>query len=71
MKKATQTVAEIIKNSEKCNIRKVVVFESTVYPGATEEVCQPIIENISSKLNKDSSIGYSPERVNQQIKNIN
>ena len=65
LKKATQTVAEIIKNSEKCNIRKVVVFESTVYPGATEEVCQPIIENISSlKLNKDFSIGYSPERVN-------
>lgn len=42
-----------------------VVFESTVYPGATEEVCIPIIEQISKKkLNEDFFCGYSPERIN-------
>ena len=42
-----------------------VVFESTVYPGATEEVCIPIIEQISKKkLNDDFFCGYSPERIN-------
>ena len=42
-----------------------VVFESTVYPGATEEVCVPIIEKESGlKLGKDFSVGYSPERIN-------
>jgi len=43
----------------------VVVFESTVYPGATEEICVPIIELHSKlKLNKDFFVGYSPERIN-------
>ena len=49
------------------NIKKgsIVVFESTVYPGVTEEVCIPIIENISGlKAGKDWWIGYSPERIN-------
>tara|TARA_B100000212_G_scaffold335314_1_gene307114 strand:+ start:8085 stop:9422 length:1338 start_codon:yes stop_codon:yes gene_type:complete len=65
LKKATQTIANVIKSAIPFKKRKVVVFESTVYPGATEEVCQPIIENISTlKLNKEFSIGYSPERVN-------
>ena len=42
-----------------------VVFESTVYPGATEEVCVPIIEKLSGlKLGSDFSVGYSPERIN-------
>lgn len=43
----------------------IVVFESTVYPGCTEEVCVPIIEKISGlKFNKDFYAGYSPERIN-------
>ena len=43
----------------------VVVFESTVYPGATEEVCAPIIERESGlRLNQDFYLGYSPERIN-------
>jgi UDP-N-acetyl-D-glucosamine/UDP-N-acetyl-D-galactosamine dehydrogenase len=43
----------------------VVVYESTVYPGATEEVCVPILENTSELVfNKDFFVGYSPERIN-------
>ena len=43
----------------------VVVFESTVYPGATEEVCIPILEKESGlRFNRDFSVGYSPERIN-------
>ena len=43
----------------------IVVFESTVYPGATEEIAIPILENISGmKLDRDFSVGYSPERIN-------
>jgi UDP-N-acetyl-D-glucosamine/UDP-N-acetyl-D-galactosamine dehydrogenase len=43
----------------------IVVFESTVYPGATEEVCQPILEKASGmKCGVDFKIGYSPERIN-------
>jgi UDP-N-acetyl-D-galactosamine dehydrogenase len=43
----------------------LVIFESTVYPGLTEEFCVPILENISRlKLNKDFMVGYSPERIN-------
>ena len=43
----------------------VVIYESTVYPGATEEVCVPILEETSGlKLNKDFYVGYSPERIN-------
>ena len=43
----------------------VVIFESTVYPGVTEEFCAPIIEKISSlKYNKEFFVGYSPERIN-------
>ena len=43
----------------------LVIFESTVYPGATEELCVPILEKSSGlKLNSDFSVGYSPERIN-------
>lgn len=43
----------------------IIIFESTVYPGCTENYCVPIIERISNlKLNKDFSVGYSPERIN-------
>lgn len=49
---------KIIKNN-------IVIFESTVYPGATEEICIPIIERLSKlKFNKDFFCGYSPERIN-------
>ena len=42
-----------------------VIFESTVYPGLTEEICIPILEKTSNlKLNRDFSVGYSPERIN-------
>lgn len=61
------------------NIRKgsTIIYESTVYPGTTEEICIPILENISKmKLNKDFFVGYSPERINpgdkkHRFENIN
>ena len=57
--KASQTVG---KNLKKDNI---VIYESTVYPGATEEDCVPILEKYSNlKFNKDFFVGYSPERIN-------
>tara|TARA_B100000989_G_scaffold295809_2_gene277622 strand:+ start:980 stop:2257 length:1278 start_codon:yes stop_codon:yes gene_type:complete len=56
---ASKQVANILKKGD------VVVYESTVYPGATEEECLPILEKISGlKLNKDFFLGYSPERIN-------
>lgn len=56
---ATRSVASILKKGD------YVVFESTVYPGCTEEVCVPILEAISGlKVNEDFKIGYSPERIN-------
>lgn len=56
---ASETVGKSLKNGD------VVVFESTVYPGATEEVCVPIMEKFSGlKFNKDFFVGYSPERIN-------
>jgi UDP-N-acetyl-D-galactosamine dehydrogenase len=56
---ATKSVATILKKGD------IVIFESTVYPGATEEVCVPILENNSGLLfNKDFFVGYSPERIN-------
>ena len=43
----------------------VVVYESTVYPGATEEVCVPVLERVSGlRFNQDFYAGYSPERIN-------
>lgn len=57
--KASETVAKVLKKND------VVIFESTVYPGATEEVCVPILEELSElKFNKDFFVGYSPERIN-------
>lgn len=47
------------------NENDIVVYESTVYPGATEEVCVPVLEKYSGfKLNQGFSVGYSPERIN-------
>jgi UDP-N-acetyl-D-galactosamine dehydrogenase len=57
--KATKQLGAIIKRGD------IVVFESTVYPGATEEVCLPILEEVSGlQCGKDFHIGYSPERIN-------
>ncbi|MEO0030535.1 MAG: hypothetical protein RIS94_293 [Pseudomonadota bacterium] len=56
---ACRTVGRIIERGT------VVVFESTVYPGATEEVCAPVIEQVSGlKSGVDFTLGYSPERIN-------
>jgi UDP-N-acetyl-D-galactosamine dehydrogenase len=57
--KATKTVAKVIKKKD------IIIYESTVYPGTTEEICLPIIERISKlKVNSDFFLGYSPERIN-------
>ena len=49
----------------------IVVYESTVYPGVTEEECLPVIEKVSGlKFNCDFFAGYSPERINQETKNV-
>lgn len=59
VRKATETVAGVLKKGD------VVVYESTVYPGCTEEFCVPILERISGlKFNEDFFCGYSPERIN-------
>jgi UDP-N-acetyl-D-galactosamine dehydrogenase len=62
--KASETIGKVIKKGD------YVVFESTVYPGCTEEDCLPIIEKISGlKFREDFKIGYSPERINPGDKN--
>ena len=57
--KASTSIAQVLKKGD------VVVYESTVYPGATEEVCVPVLEQYSGlKFNQDFFVGYSPERIN-------
>ena len=57
--KASETVGKVIKKGD------IVIYESTVYPGATEEDCVPIVEKTSGlKFNIDFFAGYSPERIN-------
>ena len=57
--KASEAVGKILKKGD------IVIYESTVYPGATEEVCIPVIEKTSNMVfNKDFFAGYSPERIN-------
>jgi UDP-N-acetyl-D-galactosamine dehydrogenase len=59
LRRASEAVSKVISRGD------IVVFESTVYPGATEEVCLPIIERLSGlKFNRDFYAGYSPERIN-------
>lgn len=56
---ASETVGRVLKAGD------IVIYESTVYPGATEEVCVPVLEKISGlKFNQDFFCGYSPERIN-------
>ena len=57
--KASESVGSVLKKDD------IVIYESTVYPGATEEDCVPILEKFSNlKFNKDFFCGYSPERIN-------
>tara|TARA_R110000764_G_scaffold43989_7_gene98980 strand:- start:2530 stop:3810 length:1281 start_codon:yes stop_codon:yes gene_type:complete len=57
--KSSETVGKVLK------IGDVVIYESTVYPGVTEEECVPVLEKISGlKFNSDFFVGYSPERIN-------
>lgn len=57
--KASETVGEVIGKGD------IVVYESTVYPGVTEEECLPVVEKVSGlKFNEDFFAGYSPERIN-------
>ena len=59
LQKASETLGNVIKKGD------VVIYESTVYPGATEEYCVPVIERTSGlKFNVDFFVGYSPERIN-------
>ena len=57
--KSSETVGKVLKKGD------IVIYESTVYPGATEDECVPILEKISGlKFNSDFFVGYSPERIN-------
>ncbi len=59
LKKASETVGKVLSKDD------IVIYESTVYPGATEEVCVPILEKHSGlTFNKNFYCGYSPERIN-------
>ncbi len=57
--KASETIGKVLKKDD------IVIYESTVYPGATEEECVPVLEKFSKmKFNEDFYCGYSPERIN-------
>ena len=59
LKKASEAVGQVLKKGD------LVIYESTVYPGATEEICVPILESQAGIVfNKDFHCGYSPERIN-------
>lgn len=58
LKDASQILAQVMKPGA------MVVYESTVYPGVTEEICVPILLSCGLELNVDFSVGYSPERIN-------
>lgn len=59
LERASDTVGQVLRPGD------TVIYESTVYPGATEEVCVPILERVSGlSLNQDFTVGYSPERIN-------
>ena len=66
LQNASEMISKAIKKSEingiNQNIRKIVVYESTVYPGVTEEICGSILEkNLNCKIGEKFSLGYSPE----------
>ena len=74
LKKASESIGKAIKNS-KNDFNPIIIYESTVYPGATEEICVPILKNFSGfkyndlKSKKSFFCGYSPERINPGDKN--
>ena len=62
--KASQGIGKVLKKGD------IVIYESTVYPGVTEDDCVPVLEQVSNlKFNKDFFCGYSPERINPGDKN--
>lgn len=64
LERASETIGKVLKRGD------IVIYESTVYPGATEEVCVPVLERVSGlKFNQDFYAGYSPERINPGDKN--
>ena len=74
IKQASCDIGNVIKERKELDkrdkIMPVIIYESTVYPGATEEICIPLIEsNSGQELNKDFFCGYSPERINPGDKN--
>jgi UDP-N-acetyl-D-galactosamine dehydrogenase len=59
LEKASDLLGKVLAKND------IVIYESTVYPGATEEICVPILEKVSGlKFNQDFFVGYSPERIN-------
>ncbi len=59
LERASETIGRVLKRGD------IVIYESTVYPGATEDVCVPVLERVSGlTFNKDFFAGYSPERIN-------
>ena len=59
LERASETVGKVLKRGD------IVIYESTVFPGCTEEICVPILERHSRlKFNRDFHAGYSPERIN-------
>ena len=66
LKKASEAIGSLLKQGD------LVIYESTTYPGCTEEVCVPILESTSGlKFNLDFTVGYSPERINPGDKQRN
>lgn len=60
--KASESVGKVLKKGD------YVIYESTVYPGVTEDECVPVLERVSGlKFNEDFFVGYSPERINQSF----
>ncbi|WP_317127745.1 nucleotide sugar dehydrogenase [Paraflavitalea soli] len=65
LKKASTTVGRVLRKGD------IVIYESTVYPGATEEECVPVLEKVSGlTFNKDFYVGYSPNASTRAIKSI-
>lgn len=59
LESASKTIGSVLKKGD------IVIYESTVYPGCTEEICVPVLEKVSGlKFNQDFFCGYSPERIN-------
>jgi len=57
--KASETIGKVLQKGD------IVIYESTVYPGATEDDCVPVLERVSGlTFNQDFYAGYSPERIN-------